>query len=222
MRRARSRTLTLGRFPRATRLGPIGLLVLLLLALAWPRGAAASITEYAVPTADSVPHGIALGQANSIWFAEYLGNQVGQLFIATADLSITKTDGVTTATPGGSVTYTITATNAGPSNATGATVADTFPASADRHLDLRRRGRRHLHRQRHRQHQRHGQPARGRQRHLHRQRDHLRVATGTLSNTATVTAPGGRDRPDAGQQQRHRHRHARRRRPTWRSPRPTA
>ncbi len=48
---------------------------------------------------------------------------------ASADLAITKTDGVTTATPGGSVTYTITASNSGPSNATGATVADTFPAS---------------------------------------------------------------------------------------------
>jgi uncharacterized repeat protein (TIGR01451 family) len=48
---------------------------------------------------------------------------------ASADLGVTKTDGVTTATPGGSVTYTITASNAGPSNATGATVADTFPAS---------------------------------------------------------------------------------------------
>ncbi|MES1245730.1 MAG: ExeM/NucH family extracellular endonuclease, partial [Acidobacteriota bacterium] len=46
-----------------------------------------------------------------------------------ADLAITKTDGVTTATPGGSVTYTITASNAGPSNAPGSTVADTFPAS---------------------------------------------------------------------------------------------
>lgn len=46
-----------------------------------------------------------------------------------ADLGITKTDGVTTATPGGSVTYTITAANAGPSSVTGATVADTFPAS---------------------------------------------------------------------------------------------
>ncbi|HWU52201.1 MAG TPA: proprotein convertase P-domain-containing protein, partial [Tahibacter sp.] len=44
------------------------------------------------------------------------------------DLAITKTDGVTTATPGGSVTYTITASNAGPDPATGATVADTFPA----------------------------------------------------------------------------------------------
>ncbi len=46
-----------------------------------------------------------------------------------ANLGITSTDGVTTATPGGSVTYTITASNAGPSNAPGATVADTFPAS---------------------------------------------------------------------------------------------
>jgi len=46
-----------------------------------------------------------------------------------ADVSITKTDGVTAATPGGSVTYTIVASNAGPSNATGGTVADTFPAS---------------------------------------------------------------------------------------------
>jgi uncharacterized repeat protein (TIGR01451 family) len=48
---------------------------------------------------------------------------------ASADLAITVTDGVTTATAGGSVTYTITASNAGPSNAAGATVADTFPAS---------------------------------------------------------------------------------------------
>jgi uncharacterized repeat protein (TIGR01451 family) len=46
-----------------------------------------------------------------------------------ADLAITKTDGVTTATPGGNVTYTITASNAGPSNAPGSTIADTFPAA---------------------------------------------------------------------------------------------
>ena len=47
----------------------------------------------------------------------------------TADLSITKTDGVTTVVPGNSVTYTITARNVGPSAVTGATVADTFPAT---------------------------------------------------------------------------------------------
>lgn len=46
-----------------------------------------------------------------------------------ANLGITKTDGVATAAPGGAVTYTITSSNAGPSNATGATVSDTFPAS---------------------------------------------------------------------------------------------
>src|SRR6185295_14956037 len=47
---------------------------------------------------------------------------------AEADLAITKTDGVTTADPGGSLTYTITASNSGPSDASGSTVADTFPA----------------------------------------------------------------------------------------------
>ena len=45
-----------------------------------------------------------------------------------ADLSITKDDGLATATPGDSATYTITASNAGPQGVTGATVADTFPA----------------------------------------------------------------------------------------------
>jgi uncharacterized repeat protein (TIGR01451 family) len=45
-----------------------------------------------------------------------------------ADLSITKVDGVGTATPGGSTTYTITASNAGPA-ATTATVTDNFPGT---------------------------------------------------------------------------------------------
>ncbi len=46
-----------------------------------------------------------------------------------ANLAITNTDGVAAATPGGSVTYTITASNAGPSDAPGTTVGDTFPAA---------------------------------------------------------------------------------------------
>jgi uncharacterized repeat protein (TIGR01451 family) len=46
-----------------------------------------------------------------------------------ADLSITKTDGQTSVVPGSQVTYTITATNNGPSGVTGATVNDNFPAS---------------------------------------------------------------------------------------------
>ncbi|HJU40272.1 MAG TPA: hypothetical protein VJ724_11915, partial [Tahibacter sp.] len=49
--------------------------------------------------------------------------------VSIADLSITKTDGATTATPGGNTTYTIVASNAGPGSVTGATVADTFPST---------------------------------------------------------------------------------------------
>ena len=45
-----------------------------------------------------------------------------------ADLSISKTDGVTTALPGQSVTYTIVATNNGPSDDPNVAVADAFPA----------------------------------------------------------------------------------------------
>ncbi|MES2572115.1 MAG: hypothetical protein V4710_18920, partial [Verrucomicrobiota bacterium] len=44
-----------------------------------------------------------------------------------ADLQITKTDGKTSAVPGTSNSYTITVTNAGPSNVTGATITDAFP-----------------------------------------------------------------------------------------------
>src|SRR4029077_5449567 len=47
----------------------------------------------------------------------------------TADASITKTDGLSTVVPGSVVTYTIVATNPGPSTVTGATVSDTLPAS---------------------------------------------------------------------------------------------
>ena len=48
---------------------------------------------------------------------------------AQADLGITKTDGSATYTPGTSLTYTIVVSNAGPSDVTGAAIADTFPAS---------------------------------------------------------------------------------------------
>ena len=47
------------------------------------------------------------------------------------DLAITKTDGVTSAVPGGALTYTLVASNAGPSDVTGAKVRDLFPASLD-------------------------------------------------------------------------------------------
>ena len=46
----------------------------------------------------------------------------------TADLSITKTDGLTSVNQGATLTYTIVASNAGPSAVVGATVSDVFPA----------------------------------------------------------------------------------------------
>jgi uncharacterized repeat protein (TIGR01451 family) len=49
--------------------------------------------------------------------------------VAVADLSISKTDGLISAIPGHGVTYTITISNAGPSAASGAQVVDTFPAA---------------------------------------------------------------------------------------------
>jgi uncharacterized repeat protein (TIGR01451 family) len=46
-----------------------------------------------------------------------------------ANLRITKSDGQPSASPGGGITYAIVATNLGPSNAPGTTVADTFPGA---------------------------------------------------------------------------------------------
>lgn len=47
----------------------------------------------------------------------------------TANLAITKTDGAASSVPGTGITYTIVASNAGPSAVTGATVTDNFPAA---------------------------------------------------------------------------------------------
>ncbi|MBA2373518.1 MAG: DUF11 domain-containing protein, partial [Chloroflexi bacterium] len=46
-----------------------------------------------------------------------------------ADLSLTKTDSPDPVLAGGDVTYTLTATNNGPTQATGVTITDTLPAS---------------------------------------------------------------------------------------------
>src|SRR6185436_5136640 len=49
--------------------------------------------------------------------------------IRVADLSISKTDGRTTASPGQPLTYTIVAGNVGPSDVTGANVSDPLPTA---------------------------------------------------------------------------------------------
>ena len=92
-----------------------------------------------------------------------------------SDLSITKTDGATTATPGSSVTYTITVSNAGPSDAVGASVSRQLLCSIhQRQLDRGRRGwRDRLHRRRDRQHQRQRRCPRRWVDHLYRHRPYL-------------------------------------------------
>lgn len=51
----------------------------------------------------------------------------GGIIVLQADLAINKTDGLTTIQAGQPITYTITVTNNGPSNVTGAQVLDTVP-----------------------------------------------------------------------------------------------
>jgi uncharacterized repeat protein (TIGR01451 family) len=58
---------------------------------------------------------------------DYISVQA-QRYISEADLAITKSDSVTTAAPGQSLVYTIVATNNGPEDVPAATIADTFPA----------------------------------------------------------------------------------------------
>ncbi|HLJ74524.1 MAG TPA: hypothetical protein VKU62_08060, partial [Thermoanaerobaculia bacterium] len=43
--------------------------------------------EYAVPTANANPAGIAVGNDGNIWFSEYSANQIGQLIVSSADSS---------------------------------------------------------------------------------------------------------------------------------------
>ncbi len=130
---------------------------------------------------------------------------------ASADLSITKTDGVASVTPGGTTTYTITASNAGTSAANPATVTDTFPAACTSvsYTSTATGGAT-------------GNTASG-SGNINDAALNLPAgssvtytatcsinpgASGSLANTATIFERGGRSRP--GQQQRHRHRYVRR------------
>ncbi len=61
------------------------------------------------------------GLAGGAWAAE------ASFTAGDADLAVTVTDGVATVVPGSSMTYTVTASNDGPTHVTGATIGDDFP-----------------------------------------------------------------------------------------------
>ena len=69
------------------------------------------------------------GLAATITYVGGDGDDVVVEVIPEADLSISKTDGVTSAVPGGSITYTIVVSNNGPSDDPSVTMTDTFPAA---------------------------------------------------------------------------------------------
>src|SRR5271170_1273471 len=56
------------------------LLAAAILALGWPAvGIAQTITEYAVPTANSGPSGITVGPDGALWFTEGTGSKIGRV-----------------------------------------------------------------------------------------------------------------------------------------------
>ena len=116
----------------------------------------------------------------------------------TADLQITKTDGKTTAVPGTNDTYTITVTNNGPSTVT-APASPTCPAGSPASSGRPRP--RQVERGRSQRHRRHVttvtlRPAAPSASPLTARSSP--TATGSLSNTATVSAPAGVTDPNPG------------------------
>ena len=89
---------------------------------------------YAVPPGYTAPDPIAnTATVSSLTADPQTGNNTATATTSIAgpvtDLGIAKTNGVTTVVPGQTVTYTITVTNAGPTDAVGAIVTDMFPAA---------------------------------------------------------------------------------------------
>ena len=123
-----------------------------------------------------------------------------------SDLSITKTDGASTAVPGTPVTYTVVVANNGPSDVVGASVVDVFPAQPLwRSVDVRRR-RRQLPAGRHRRHQHHRQPGGRRNGDLHGERRHRRIGDRFADQHGDDLGTTVDDGSEPRQQLRHRRR----------------
>ncbi len=92
---------------------------------AQPAGAAEALSDVVLGAAGTYSLRVFAGGNNQV----QLYNLALTVADASANLAITKTDGKTTVLAGSMTTYTIVASNAGPSAVTNATVVDTFPAA---------------------------------------------------------------------------------------------
>ncbi|WP_295816922.1 GEVED domain-containing protein [uncultured Deinococcus sp.] len=99
---------------------PSGGSVQIVITASIPAGATASLSNTATAT---VPAGVV--DSNT---ANNTSSTVTTTLTRTTDLSITKTDGVTTFRAGVTLTYTVVVSNAGPSNASAVTVSDPLPS----------------------------------------------------------------------------------------------
>jgi len=96
-------------------------------------GGAPTIIAGGLQSAMGVPNGVAADGQGGVYWTDVGHGTISASAAApsaSADLSISMTDGQPTALPGFPVTYTITVSNAGPARANGAAVVDEFLASA--------------------------------------------------------------------------------------------
>lgn len=88
----------------------------------------ALVTTIAPSASGSFVNSVAVSTSDSDTVSSNSTDPSDPIVIATADLSITKTTAATQATTGSTITYTITVTNNGPDTATNVVVSDNLPA----------------------------------------------------------------------------------------------
>ncbi len=113
---------TVGSVPGGCSVGPPNVVTCGLGLLAWDQTATRTFTV----TVNSNASGTLTNTVRAWDISDKTSTQTTTV-IPVADIRITKTDGLTSATPGQSLTYTIVASNAGPGPAASVSVSDSFP-----------------------------------------------------------------------------------------------